>query len=119
MPYGTVTDHGTMFVGFCAEQRPLQAMLESMGWAHERRARRADEVHAAADRRVLLHPVDAEPAPLRRRVGTRERSRAPTARLLLPASMVDSDATEPQRLLACCFFMRRIFAAVHFPVRSP
>jgi putative iron-dependent peroxidase len=29
-PYGTVTDHGTMFVGFCAEQRPLQAMLESM-----------------------------------------------------------------------------------------
>lgn len=30
MPYGGVTDHGTMFVGFCAEQRPLAAMLESM-----------------------------------------------------------------------------------------
>ncbi|HEY2541707.1 MAG TPA: Dyp-type peroxidase [Gaiellaceae bacterium] len=30
MPYGTVTDHGTMFVGFCNEQRPLAAMLESM-----------------------------------------------------------------------------------------
>jgi putative iron-dependent peroxidase len=30
MPYGTVTDHGTMFVGFCAEQGPLQRMLESM-----------------------------------------------------------------------------------------
>jgi putative iron-dependent peroxidase len=30
MPYGTVTDHGTMFVGFCADQRPLVAMLESM-----------------------------------------------------------------------------------------
>jgi putative iron-dependent peroxidase len=30
MPYGTVTDHGTMFVGFCAEQPPLAAMLESM-----------------------------------------------------------------------------------------
>jgi porphyrinogen peroxidase len=30
MPYGTVTDHGTMFVGFSAEQRPLVAMLESM-----------------------------------------------------------------------------------------
>jgi len=30
MPYGTATDHGTMFVGFCAEQRPLQAMLERM-----------------------------------------------------------------------------------------
>ncbi len=30
MPYGTVTDHGTMFVGFCREKRPLEAMLESM-----------------------------------------------------------------------------------------
>jgi len=30
MPYGTVTDHGTMFVGFCSAQRPLTAMLESM-----------------------------------------------------------------------------------------
>jgi putative iron-dependent peroxidase len=30
MAYGTVTDHGTMFVGFCAEQRPLTEMLESM-----------------------------------------------------------------------------------------
>jgi porphyrinogen peroxidase len=30
MPFGTVTAHGTMFVGFCAEQRPLKAMLESM-----------------------------------------------------------------------------------------
>ncbi len=30
MPYGTVTDHGTMFVGFCSEQRSLAEMLESM-----------------------------------------------------------------------------------------
>jgi len=30
MPYGTVTNHGTMFVGFCAEQRRLSSMLESM-----------------------------------------------------------------------------------------
>jgi putative iron-dependent peroxidase len=30
MPYGTVTDHGTMFVGFCARQDPLHRMLESM-----------------------------------------------------------------------------------------
>jgi len=29
-PYGTVTEHGTMFVGFSAEQEPLAAMLESM-----------------------------------------------------------------------------------------
>lgn len=30
MPYGTVSDHGTIFVGFCAAQQPLQTMLESM-----------------------------------------------------------------------------------------
>ena len=30
MPYGTITDHGTMFVGFAAGQQPLAAMLESM-----------------------------------------------------------------------------------------
>ena len=30
MPYGTVMEHGTMFVGFSAEQAPLVRMLESM-----------------------------------------------------------------------------------------
>ena len=30
MPYGTITDHGTVFVGFCAAQAPLATMLESM-----------------------------------------------------------------------------------------
>lgn len=30
MPYGTVTDHGTMFVGFSADQQRLKAMLASM-----------------------------------------------------------------------------------------
>jgi putative iron-dependent peroxidase len=29
-PYGGVTDHGTMFVGFCAQQRVLHLMLERM-----------------------------------------------------------------------------------------
>jgi putative iron-dependent peroxidase len=29
-PYGGVTDHGTMFVGFCARQRVLHLMLERM-----------------------------------------------------------------------------------------
>lgn len=33
MPYGTVTNHGTMFVGFSAAQRPLHSMLESMAGA--------------------------------------------------------------------------------------
>jgi putative iron-dependent peroxidase len=30
VPYGTVTDHGTLFIGFCAQQMPLQRMLEQM-----------------------------------------------------------------------------------------
>ncbi|HLH04607.1 MAG TPA: Dyp-type peroxidase [Bryobacteraceae bacterium] len=30
MPYGTVSDHGTMFVGFSADQKRLSRMLESM-----------------------------------------------------------------------------------------
>ena len=30
MPYGTVTNHGTMFVGFAVEQRRLSRMLDSM-----------------------------------------------------------------------------------------
>lgn len=30
MAYGTATDHGTMFVGFCARRAPLADMLESM-----------------------------------------------------------------------------------------
>jgi porphyrinogen peroxidase len=30
MPYGTVSNHGTMFVGFSADQQRLSAMLESM-----------------------------------------------------------------------------------------
>jgi putative iron-dependent peroxidase len=30
MPYGTVTNHGTMFVGFSADQQRLAKMLESM-----------------------------------------------------------------------------------------
>jgi porphyrinogen peroxidase len=35
MPYGSVTQHGTMFVGFSAEQRRLAAMLESMAGLHD------------------------------------------------------------------------------------
>src|SRR5262249_21154257 len=30
MPFGNASIHGTMFVGFCATQRPLSAMLLSM-----------------------------------------------------------------------------------------
>lgn len=30
VPYGTVTEHGTLFIGFCADQWPLARMLEQM-----------------------------------------------------------------------------------------
>ena len=30
MPYGTVTNHGTMFVGFSADQKRLSDMLDNM-----------------------------------------------------------------------------------------
>ena len=30
MPYGTIADHGTMFVGFSADQKRLSRMLDSM-----------------------------------------------------------------------------------------
>ena len=30
IPYGTPSDHGTIFVGFCASRAPLHTMLESM-----------------------------------------------------------------------------------------
>jgi putative iron-dependent peroxidase len=30
MPYGSVSEHGTMFVGFSAEQKRLSRMLDSM-----------------------------------------------------------------------------------------
>jgi putative iron-dependent peroxidase len=30
MPYGVVDNHGTVFVGFCADQKPLARMLDSM-----------------------------------------------------------------------------------------
>jgi porphyrinogen peroxidase len=35
MPYGTVTRHGTVFVGFSSDQRRLVAMLESMAGVHD------------------------------------------------------------------------------------
>ena len=33
--YGDVSEHGTIFVGFCASQRPLAAMLENMIGMHD------------------------------------------------------------------------------------
>ena len=35
VPYGSVGDHGTMFVGFSADPRPMQRMLERMAGAED------------------------------------------------------------------------------------
>ena len=46
MPYGTITDHGTMFVGFSAEQGRWRRC--SRAWPVSRRhARRAHALHPA------------------------------------------------------------------------
>src|SRR5207302_1250179 len=60
MPYGTVTDHGTMFVGFSAEQRPLQAMLESMaGIPDGVRDALTRYTHPASGAYYFVPPIDA------------------------------------------------------------
>jgi hypothetical protein len=61
MPYGTVTDHGTMFVGFCAEQEPLAAMLENMVGLTDGNPRRAHELHPTDHGGVLLRPCGGDP----------------------------------------------------------
>ena len=68
MPYGTVTDHGTMFVGFCAEQRPLTVMLESMAGLTSGVRDALTAVHAPAHRRLLLRSLDRSSARPDRRV---------------------------------------------------
>ena len=62
MPYGTVTDHGTMFVGFSAEQRRLAAMLESMAGLADGVRDALTRYTRPAHRRVLLRSLDREPA---------------------------------------------------------
>jgi putative iron-dependent peroxidase len=57
MPYGTVGDHGTMFVGFAAEQRRLAAMLESMsGLAGGIRDALTRYTHPLTARTTSFHP---------------------------------------------------------------
>jgi deferrochelatase/peroxidase EfeB len=34
-PYGTASEHGTVFIGFCAEQGPLHTMLRRMSGAQD------------------------------------------------------------------------------------
>ncbi len=73
MPYGNVTDHGTMFVGFSADQGRARRDAPEHGRPVGRRPRRAHAFHAAAHRGVLIRARRRAASPLRcphgRRVG--------------------------------------------------
>ena len=70
MPYGTVTDHGTMFVGFAARAATAPAMLESMAGLDDRHPGRAHALHPTAHGRLLLRALDRGRAGADRRRGT-------------------------------------------------
>lgn len=59
MPYGGITDHGTMFVGFSGDQQRLSRMLESMAGLIAGTGL-AYRLHAAVDRLALLCPLERE-----------------------------------------------------------
>ena len=54
--YGTVTSHGTIFVGFCGSQGPLQADAREHVRPRFRAARQTHQRHPGGDRCVLRHP---------------------------------------------------------------
>jgi putative iron-dependent peroxidase len=54
--FGTLAEHGTIFVGFCREQRPLQAMLESMVGRADGPADRLTEVTRVRSSAYYLVP---------------------------------------------------------------
>jgi putative iron-dependent peroxidase len=58
-PYGTPAEHGTMFVGFCAEQRPLAAMLESMAGLDGPRDELTRYTRPLTGAYYLIPPADA------------------------------------------------------------
>jgi putative iron-dependent peroxidase len=49
-PYGTATDHGTMFIGFSCDQQRLARMLNRMAGAE-------DGIRDALTRSLLLRPI--------------------------------------------------------------
>ncbi len=56
-PYGTIADHGTMFVGFCSTREPLADDAREHGGPDQWHTRCVDAVHDAVERRLLLRPV--------------------------------------------------------------
>jgi putative iron-dependent peroxidase len=65
--YGTLTRHGTIFVGFSRDQGTLRTMLESMLGADGGPPGQAPRRHPPADRRLLRHPIGRSACCLRRR----------------------------------------------------
>ena len=77
MPYGTVTNHGTMFVGFSAEQERLHEDAGEHGRAEDRQRDALTRIHSAAHRRILLRPLDGVSASPGRRRLSRGRGKSP------------------------------------------
>ncbi|HEY2223893.1 Dyp-type peroxidase [Actinomycetospora sp.] len=57
--YGTTGTHGTMFVGFCAEQRPLAAMLDAMAGKDGPRDALTRYTRALTGAYYVVPPADA------------------------------------------------------------
>ncbi len=57
--YGTTGTHGTMFVGFCAEQRPLAAMLDAMAGIDGPRDALTRYARALTGAYYVVPPADA------------------------------------------------------------
>ena len=67
MPYGTVTDHGTMFVGFAPTRGGSRAMLESMAGLASGVRDALTRYTQPAHGRLLLRPLGGIAAPVRPR----------------------------------------------------
>jgi len=85
LPYGTATDHGTMFVGLSAEQRRLAAMLESMAGQE-----RTDPRRDAGGRWWCRAPVGSGGRPAHRALRARSSARHPRRAGALSASAARS-----------------------------
>ncbi|MBX3030669.1 MAG: Dyp-type peroxidase [Chloroflexi bacterium] len=59
IPYGTLSQHGTVFVGFCREQGPLETMLRSMaGLSGTPADRLTDMTHAVTGSYYVIPAAD-------------------------------------------------------------
>ena len=59
LPYGTVGEHGTLFIGFSADQRRMQQHARTDGGYRWRPSRRVNALYDTAHRCILFRTVDS------------------------------------------------------------